>query len=183
LLRKKALGECLEYRRIQSSGLNIQLPTYTAGTVAIKGEGVASDSSSAELSSVTLTPQRATAHTTVSGQLLLQAGADAVINSLIAELRADVARLIDRTAFAALVNDISTNVEEASSGSGTTARPLTQDMLDDMLRAAFSSGAPLISLLQAAGRISRPFRPTESTHWTRCRRQLTEGPSSLRKSC
>lgn len=141
--RNAALLDALGVQTIQSSGSDITLPSYTAGVVAIKGEGVASDSSAAEISSVTLSPQRATAHTTITNQLLIQGGSDAVINSLVAELRADVARLIDRTAFSALVSGITTNVEEASSGSGTTARPLSQDMLDDMLRAAFSSGADL----------------------------------------
>lgn len=148
--RQRPLLDALGVQTISSSGASIQLPKYTAGTVKIKGEAVAADSSAAAMTSITLTPQRATAYTTVTQQLLIQAGSDSVINSIVAELQADIARIIDRTAFDLLANStdgITTNVEEATSTTGdpavVTQRPLTQDMLDDMLRAAHSQGADM----------------------------------------
>ena len=134
----------------------VQIPKFTAGTVAIKGEAVDSDSSAAATSTITMAPQRATAHTQVSHQLLIQGGADTVINAIVAELQADISRIIDRTAFDLLAhstNGITTNVEEATStaeDSTVTARPLTQDMLDDMLRAAFDNGAEMRNMRYVA---------------------------------
>ena len=73
------------------------------------------------------------------------------------ELQADIARIIDRTAFDLLAdstNGITTNVEEATSTAGdpavVTQRPLTQDMLDDMLRAAFDNGAEMRNMRYVA---------------------------------
>lgn len=153
--RQRPLLDALGVRTLASDGASIQLPRFTAGAASVKAEGVAADSSAAALAAVTLSPQRATSVTTVSAQLLLQGGADSVINGIIAELQADIARVIDATAFQLLAdstNGITTNVEEASSGGGTTPRPLTQDMLDDMLRAAFNNGADLrnVSYLASA---------------------------------
>jgi len=139
----------LGVRRVASSGATLQIPKFTAGSAAIKGEAVDSDSSAAATSTITMAPQRATAHTQVSHQLLIQGGGDTVINAIVAELQADISRIIDRTAFDLLAhstNGITTNVEEATStaeDSTVTARPLTQDMLDDMLRASFSQGADM----------------------------------------
>ena len=148
--RQRPLLDQLGVQTVTSQGATIQLPKYTAGTVAIKGEAVDADSSAAATDTLTLTPQRATAHTLISQQLLIQGGAENVINSIVAELQADIARIIDRTAFDLLANStdgITTNVEEATSTAGdppvVTQRPLTQDMLDDMLRAAFDQGADL----------------------------------------
>lgn len=142
--RQRPLLDELGVRRIASDGANVQLPKFTTGSVAIKAEAAASDTSGAEIETVTLTPQRATAQTFVSQQLLIQGGADTVINAIVAELQADIARIIDLTAFNLLVNStsgITTNVEEATAGG--SGRPLTQDMLDDMLRAAFDSGGDI----------------------------------------
>lgn len=142
--RQQPLLDQLGVSTVSSEGAKIQMPKYTAGTVSIKGEAVDATSSLAATETVTLTPQRATAFTTVTQQLLLQGGSDSVINSVVAELQADIARIIDRTAFELLANStsgITTNVEEATAGA--TARPLTQDMLDDMLRAAHSQGADM----------------------------------------
>jgi hypothetical protein len=136
---------------VSSEGASLQVPNFTAGSVAIKDEAVAADSSSAAAGSVTLAPQRATASTLVSQQLLIQGGADSVINSIVAELQADIARIIDRTAFNLLVdsiNGISTNVFEATAGA--TAQPLTQDTLDDMLRGAFNQGGDLRNMRYVA---------------------------------
>lgn len=155
--RQRPLLDALGVRRIQSGGSTIQLPKFTAGTVAIKAEGTDSDSSAATMATVTLTPQRASAHTFVTEQLLTQGGSDAVINAIVSELQADIARIIDRTAFDLLAdstNGITTNVEEATSTAGTpavvTQRPLTQDMLDDMLRAAFDNGAEMRNMRYVA---------------------------------
>lgn len=142
--RQRPLIEELGVQTVTSEGATIQLPKFTAGTVKVKAEAAAADSSAAATSTVTLTPQRATASTLVTQQLFIQGGADSVINSIVAELQADIARLIDRTAFNLLVdstNGITTNVEEATDGA--TQRPLTQDMLDDMLRAAHGQGADM----------------------------------------
>ena len=142
--RQRPLLDELGVRRIASDGANVQLPKFTTGSVAIKAEAAASDTSGAEIETVTLTPQRATAQTFVSQQLLIQGGADTVINAIVAELQADIARIIDLTAFNLLVDStsgITTNVEEATAGG--SGRPLTQDMLDDMLRAAFDSGGDI----------------------------------------
>ena len=116
-----------------------------AVTLVIGGGGFASSPNAAFKPA-----QRATAHTQVSQQLLIQGGADTVINAIVAELQADISRIIDRTAFDLLAhstNGITTNVEEATSTAGdpavVTQRPLTQDMLDDMLRASFSQGADM----------------------------------------
>jgi len=142
--RQRPLLDQLGVRRVASSGATLQIPKFTAGSVAIKGEAVDSDSSAAATSTITMSPQRATAHTQVSQQLLIQGGADTVINAIVAELQADISRIIDRTAFDLLAhstNGITTNVEEATASG--SARPLTQDMLDDMLRASFSQGADM----------------------------------------
>lgn len=148
--RQRPLLDQLGVRRIASSGATVQIPKFTAGTVAIKGEAVDSDSSEAATTTITMAPQRATAHTIVSEQLLFQGGSETIINAIVAELQADIARIIDRKAFDLLAdstNGITTNVEEATSTAGdpavVTQRPLTQDMLDDMLRAAFSQGADM----------------------------------------
>lgn len=149
--RQQPLLDALGVRTIASDGANIQLPKYSAGAVAIKGEAAAADSSAAAAGEVNLSPQRATAYTIVTQQLLIQGGADSVINSLIAELQADIARIVDRTAFDLLAHStdgITTNVEEATAGA--TARPLTQDMLDDMLRAAFTSGGDMRNMRYVA---------------------------------
>lgn len=142
--RQRPLLEELGVRTLTSEGGTIQIPKYTAGTVKVKAEAADADSSAAATTTVTLSPQRATASTLVTQQLLTQGGADSVIDSIVAELQADVARIIDRTAFDLLVDStdgITTNVEEATDGA--TQRPLTQDMLDDMLRAAHGEGADM----------------------------------------
>ena len=142
--RQRPLLDALGVRTIASDGANIQLPKFTAATAKVKGEAVAADSSAATTTAIDLSPQRATASTTATKQLLIQGGADNVINSIVAELQADIARVIDATAFELLAdstNGITTNVEEASAGG--SARPLTQDMLNDMLRATFENGADL----------------------------------------
>jgi HK97 family phage major capsid protein len=149
--RHRPLLDELGVPTVSSEGASLQVPNFTAGSVAIKDEAVAADSSSAAAGSVTLAPQRATASTLVSQQLLIQGGADSVINSIVAELQADIARIIDRTAFNLLVdsiNGISTNVFEATAGA--TAQPLTQDTLDDMLRGAFNQGGDLRNMRYVA---------------------------------
>lgn len=149
--RQRPLLDALGVRTVASDGANIQLPTYSAGAMAVKGEAAAADSSAAAAGEVNLTAKRATSYTLVTQQLLVQGGSESVISSLVAELQADIARLVDRTAFDLLVNStsgITTNVEEATAGA--TARPLTQDMLDDMLRAAFTSGGDMRNMRYVA---------------------------------
>lgn len=142
--RQRPLLDALGVRSIASDGASVQLPKFTAATAKVKAEGAAADSSGATMTEITLTPQRATASTKCSTQLMIQGGADNVINGIVSELQADIARVIDATAFELLAdstNGITTNVEEATDGA--TQRPLTQDMLDDMLRATFENGADL----------------------------------------
>lgn len=151
--RQRPLLDELGVQTVTSEGASLQIPRFTAGTVAIKGEAAAAASSAAATESVNLTPQRATASTLISGQLLIQGGADSVINSIIAELRADIARVIDKTAFDLLVNStsgITTNVFEATAGA--TAQPLTQDTLDDMLRDAFAQGGDMRNMRYVASK-------------------------------
>lgn len=143
--RNVPLLDRLGVRTFISPGHNLNIPQFTAGGLTLKAEGATADETGT-LSHVELKPQIAVGQTKATKQLLEQGRPNQVVEALVSELRADAGRVIDKTAFDLLVDDtngITTNVTEATTGGGATPVPITQDVLDDMLRDSFSNKAEL----------------------------------------
>jgi len=143
--RNTPLLDRLGVRTFISPGHNLNIPQFTAGGLTLKNEGATADETGT-LAHIELKPQIAIGQTKATKELLEQGRPNQVVEALIAELRADAGRVMDQAAFDLLVDDtdgITTNVTEATTGGGSTPVPITQDVLDDMLRDAFNNKGEL----------------------------------------
>lgn len=135
--RPASILDQLGARRIAVGYDNATLPVFTAGSVAESSETTAIASGAVNLSSVSLSPRPATAHTVISGQLLLQDD-DAPLLQVVADLNRAADDFIQQQAFAAILSAVTSNVYESSTG--TTAVPFTSSTALSMLEDVFAGG-------------------------------------------